>query len=168
MFLPVYVALRKTNGYNTEWLRSGGMDVKYGINESFTLDATLIPDFGQVVSDNVVNNLTPYEVQFDEYRPFFTEGTEIFNKSGLFYSRRVGATPSGYNAVVRLARMDPNIEIVKNPVVRNYIMGLNFPAVQKINWELVFLMLLPHPCMLPSGINHGEKAKIQTEPLIQL
>ena len=37
-----------------EWLRNGGMDVKYGINESFTLDATLIPDFGQVVSDNVV------------------------------------------------------------------------------------------------------------------
>ena len=77
---------------DTEWLRSGGMDVKYGINESFTLDATLIPDFGQVVSDNVVNNLTPYEVQFDEYRPFFTEGIDIFNKSGLFYSRRVGAT----------------------------------------------------------------------------
>ena len=67
--------------YNTEWLRSGGMDVKYGINESFTLDATLIPDFGQVISDNVVNNLTPYEVKFEENRPFFTEGTEIFNKA---------------------------------------------------------------------------------------
>ena len=39
------------------------MDVKYGINESFTLDATLIPDFGQVVSDNMVNNLTPYEIR---------------------------------------------------------------------------------------------------------
>ena len=77
-------------------LSSGGMDVKYGINESFTLDATLIPDFGQVVSDNVVNNLTPYEVKFEEYRPFFTEGTEIFNKAGLFYSRRVGAMPGGY------------------------------------------------------------------------
>jgi hypothetical protein len=48
------------------FLRSGGMDVKYGVNESFTLDATLIPDFGQVVSDNVVLNLTPYEVQFQE------------------------------------------------------------------------------------------------------
>ena len=38
---------------SNEWLKSGGMDVKYGINESFTLDVTLIPDFGQVISDNV-------------------------------------------------------------------------------------------------------------------
>ena len=98
-----------------EVLASGGMDVKYGINESFTLDATLIPDFGQVVSDNVVNNLTPYEVKFDEFRPFFTEGTEIFNKAGLFYSRRIGAMPSGYRDIIDLANNDPNIEVVKNP-----------------------------------------------------
>ena len=43
-----------------EILKRGGMDVKYGLNESFTLDATLIPDFGQVISDNVVNNLSPF------------------------------------------------------------------------------------------------------------
>ncbi len=59
-----------------EWLRNGGMDVKWGINESFTLDVTLIPDFGQVVSDNVINNLSPFEVRFEENRPFFTEGTD--------------------------------------------------------------------------------------------
>ncbi|HVG41742.1 MAG TPA: DUF5916 domain-containing protein, partial [Chitinophagaceae bacterium] len=35
---------------------NGGMDVKYGISESFTLDMTLIPDFGQVQSDNQVLN----------------------------------------------------------------------------------------------------------------
>ncbi|HVK49846.1 MAG TPA: DUF5916 domain-containing protein, partial [Pseudobacter sp.] len=40
-----------------ETLKSGGMDVKYGISESFTLDATLIPDFGQVISDDIVNNI---------------------------------------------------------------------------------------------------------------
>ena len=81
------------------FLRSGGMDVKYGVNESFTLDATLIPDFGQVVSDNVVLNLTPYEIQFQENRPFFTEGIELFNKSNLLYSRRIGATPDGYYTI---------------------------------------------------------------------
>jgi hypothetical protein len=32
---------------------NGGMDVKYGINQAFTLDMTLIPDFGQVQSDNL-------------------------------------------------------------------------------------------------------------------
>ena len=110
-----YRKVPETDGFRNEWLKSGGMDVKYGINESFTLDATLVPDFGQVISDNVVNNLTPYEVQFDEYRPFFTEGTEIFNKSGLFYSRRIGATPSGYYAVEGLADDDPNLEIIRNP-----------------------------------------------------
>ena len=104
----------EADGFRTEWLRSGGMDVKYGINESFTLDATLIPDFGQVISDNVVNNLTPYEVRFDEYRPFFTEGIDIFNKSGLFYSRRVGAIPTGYDSVESLPSSNPNVEVVKN------------------------------------------------------
>ena len=101
----------------TEWLRSGGMDVKYGINESFTLDATLVPDFGQVISDNVVNNLTPYEQYFQENRPFFTEGTELFNKADLFYSRRIGATPTDYGRVQSLAEYNPNYEIVKNPSV---------------------------------------------------
>jgi hypothetical protein len=69
---------------------SGGMDLKLGINESFTLDMSLIPDFSQVQSDNVVLNLSPFEVRFDENRPFFTEGFEMFNKGRVFYSRRVG------------------------------------------------------------------------------
>jgi hypothetical protein len=78
---------------------NGGADVKWGINESFTLDATLVPDFGQVQSDNQVLNLSPFEVQYNENRQFFTEGTELFNKGGLFYSRRVGATPLGFGGV---------------------------------------------------------------------
>ena len=57
MYLPDTEVFRKAMGFSNTWLGSGGMDVKYGVNESFTLDATLIPDFGQVVSDNVVNNL---------------------------------------------------------------------------------------------------------------
>ncbi|QKG52284.1 DUF5916 domain-containing protein [Hymenobacter sp. BRD67] len=75
---------------------NGGADLKWGINESFTLDATLIPDFGQTISDNQVLNLSPFEVQYPENRPFFTEGTELFNKGGLFYSRRIGAQPMGF------------------------------------------------------------------------
>ncbi|MEO0403968.1 MAG: DUF5916 domain-containing protein, partial [Bacteroidota bacterium] len=72
---------------------NGGMDIKYGINESFTLDMTLIPDFGQVQSDNQVLNLSPFEVRFNENRQFFTEGTELFSKGDLFYSRRIGESP---------------------------------------------------------------------------
>ena len=110
-----YRSFPQSMGFSNTWLGSGGMDVKYGVNESFTLDATLIPDFGQVVSDNVVNNLSPYEVKFQENRQFFTEGTEIFNKANLFYSRRVGAVPSGYNRVRNFVAGTIDWEIVKNP-----------------------------------------------------
>lgn len=96
---------RTTNSFN------GGADVKWGINESFTLDATLVPDFGQVQSDNQVLNLSPFEVQFNENRQFFTEGTELFNKGNLFYSRRVGATPIGFYDV----EVGSNEKLVKNP-----------------------------------------------------
>ncbi len=79
-----------TQGNATSQSFHGGADIKYGINESFTLDMTLIPDFGQVVSDQKVKNLTPYEVQYQERRPFFLEGSELFSKNDLFYSRRIG------------------------------------------------------------------------------
>ncbi len=82
---------------NTTTAFNGGMDVKYGINNSFTLDMTLIPDFGQVQSDNRILNLTPFEVKFNENRQFFTEGTELFNKGDLFYSKRIGSIPAYYN-----------------------------------------------------------------------
>ena len=72
---------------------NGGMDIKYGINQAFTLDMTLIPDFGQVQTDNQFLNLSPFEARFTENRPFFTEGTELFNKGNLFYSRRIGVDP---------------------------------------------------------------------------
>jgi hypothetical protein len=110
-----YRSAPQSNKFSNSWLGSGGMDLKYGVNESFTLDATLIPDFGQVVSDNVINNLSPYEVKFQENRQFFTEGTEIFNKAGLFYSRRVGSTPGGYYGVRNFVNGNPDWEIVKNP-----------------------------------------------------
>ncbi len=73
---------------------NGGLDLKYGINESFTLDLTLVPDFGQTVFDDQILNVSPFEVRFNENRTFFTEGTELFNKSQLFYSRRIGESPS--------------------------------------------------------------------------
>ncbi|MDP3558654.1 MAG: DUF5916 domain-containing protein [Bacteroidota bacterium] len=92
---------------------SGGMDIKYGISDAFTLDVTLVPDFSQVQSDNQVLNLSPFEVQFQERRPFFTEGTELFNKGGLFYSRRVGGTPLNYYNVS--SQLKDGERIIKNP-----------------------------------------------------
>ncbi len=75
-----------------------GLDLKYGINDAYTLDMTLVPDFGQVQSDDVVLNLSPFEQRFAERRQFFTEGLEMFNKGNVFYSRRVGDDQQLYNA----------------------------------------------------------------------
>ncbi|MEX2595986.1 MAG: DUF5916 domain-containing protein [Salibacteraceae bacterium] len=72
---------------------NAGLDLKYGINESFTLDMTLIPDFGQVAFDQQFLNLSPFENRFDENRQFFTEGTELFTIGDLLYTRRIGGAP---------------------------------------------------------------------------
>lgn len=155
-----------TTGYKTDWLGSGGMDVKYGVNESFTLDATVIPDFGQVVSDNVVNNLTPYEVKFDEYRPFFTEGTEIFDKTGLFYSRRVGAIPGGHNVVEAMGETDPNIEIIKNPARIRLYNGLKLSGRTKKKLGIGVFNAITAPMYATiRDRTTGIKTRIQTEAL---
>ncbi|MFK8058958.1 MAG: DUF5916 domain-containing protein [Polaribacter sp.] len=90
---PYASAITNTFEGKTDFDWSVGMDIKYGLTENFTLDATLIPDFSQVGFDDIVLNLGPFEQQFREQRQFFTEGTELFNIANLFYSRRIGAEP---------------------------------------------------------------------------
>ena len=92
-----------------------GMDLKYGINDAFTLDMTLIPDFGQVISDQQVLNLSPFEVFFQENRQFFTEGIELFDKGNLFYSRRIGDRPLKYFSVYN--QLEDGERIVDNPSI---------------------------------------------------
>jgi len=149
-----------------QWLRNGGMDVKYGINESFTLDATLIPDFGQVVSDNLVNNLSAFEVRFNENRPFFTEGTELFNKAGLFYSRRIGATPGGYGAVNNFVSNSSDYELIRNPSVTQLYNGIKFSGRtnKKLGIGIFNALTAPMKARL-RNIASREDTLIQTEPL---
>jgi hypothetical protein len=97
----------------TETNFNAGLDVKYGISKAFTLDMTLVPDFGQTAYDDVELNLGPFEQIFGENRAFFTEGTELFTKGDLFYSRRVGNTPIGFNNAQR-EKLE-NEEILENP-----------------------------------------------------
>lgn len=92
---------------------NGGMDVKWGLNESFTLDATLVPNFGEALSDNIVRNLSPFEVAYEERRQFFTEGTELFGKGEMFYSRRIGDRPPGFFSAIFEA--GENEVLLKNP-----------------------------------------------------
>lgn len=84
---------------NSEQFASGGLDLLYRVTSNLTLNATINPDFGQVEVDPAVVNLGVYETFFEEKRPFFIEGSEIFQFTGgttggqLFYTRRIGRPP---------------------------------------------------------------------------
>jgi hypothetical protein len=103
----------KYTGNDATFSYNGGLDIKLGITESFTVDATLIPDFGQVQADDQILNLTPFEVMYSEKRPFFMEGTELFDKGRIFYSRRIGSTPKLFYNVYDT--LEANEIIVENP-----------------------------------------------------
>jgi hypothetical protein len=73
---------------------SAGLDLKWHVTQNLTLDATFNPDFGQVEADQVVLNLTTYEIFFPEKRPFFLEGVDVFaTPLSLLYTRRIGLAP---------------------------------------------------------------------------
>lgn len=108
-FIPYSSAYYQENDIASGTTFKAGLDIKYGINDSFTLDAILVPDFGQTKFDNAILNLEPFEQKLDENRPFFTEGTDLFNKGGLFYSRRIGGAPSTEPTI------DANEEIINYP-----------------------------------------------------
>ena len=80
-----------------------GLDLKYGITSDMTLTATINPDFGQVEADPAQVNLGGFELFFEERRPFFVEGTDVFSmdprrffsngRPQLLYTRRIGRSP---------------------------------------------------------------------------
>jgi len=149
-----------------DWTYSlnGGMDIKYGINEAFTLDMTLIPDFGQVVTDNVVLNLSPFEVFFAENRPFFNEGTELFEKSGHFYTRRVGGTPIN-RWKANAERTDTEV-IVDNPIVSQLINASKFSGRNKNGLGIgVFNGISANQYATLRDTSTGETRRVETAPL---
>jgi hypothetical protein len=151
-----------------ETLKSGGMDVKYGVNESFTLDATLIPDFGQVISDNVVNNISPFEIRFRENRPFFTEGTELFNKAGVFYSRRIGTTPDKYDSLQNKISSGAlhGYHLVKNPSVTRLYNAVKFSGRTPNNLGIgIFNAVTENVKALLRNRATGADSVVITEPL---
>lgn len=85
-----------------------GVDLKYLLTSSLTLDASINPDFGQVEVDPAVVNLSAFETSFPEKRPFFVASSGVFSYGGFgcffcsntsslsaFYTRRIGRSPTG-------------------------------------------------------------------------
>jgi hypothetical protein len=167
-FLPYFTGGYRTvptnSGIVNNSIHNGGMDIKYGISESFTMDMTLIPDFGQVVSDNVILNLSAFEQQFNENRPFFTEGTELFNKAGIFYSRRIGKTPADFYQILQLAA-DSGYTILKNPSLTQLYNATKISGRTNKNLGIGVFNAVTAPMEATLENDKGDIIKKQTEPL---
>lgn len=97
---------------------AAGVDLKYGLTPNLTLDATVLPDFGQVEADPVFLNLSTFEVFLPERRPFFVENADLFvTDVQMFYSRRIGERLSGLSAgSATRARDGEAAEVVDTPL----------------------------------------------------
>ncbi|MFD2522599.1 DUF5916 domain-containing protein [Emticicia soli] len=142
---------------------SGGLDLKLGLSQAFTLDATLIPDFGQVQSDNRVLNLTPFEVKFNENRSFFTEGTELFNKGNLFYSRRIGGAPINFGEAY--SGLKPYEQVLTNPTESKLINASKVSGRMKGGLGIGILNAVTRPqYAIIENTETGETRKVETDP----
>jgi len=147
---------------DNDFENSIGLDLKYGISESFTFDATLIPDFKQTAFDNVTLNLGPFEQRFQEQRAFFTEGTEIFNKGRLFYSRRIGNQPVGYDDIGDIYSED---EIIENPEKVNMLNAIKVSGRTENGLGIGFFNAITEKTYAKiKDLSTNEIHKVLTEP----
>lgn len=144
-----------------DWRFNGGLDLKYGISESFTLDMTLIPDFSQVPSDDQVVNLGPFETYYSEKRQFFTEGVELFSKGDVFYSRRIGAEPIHYEEV---EEMYPPEDIVENPEQTRLINATKVSGRTAGGTGLGLFNAMTAPSYATVRDSSGTKSEVLTQP----
>ena len=77
-----------------------GLDVKYSVTPSLTLDLTYNTDFAQVEVDEQQINLDRFNLFFPEKRPFFLENAGLFSvgtskQVEMFFSRKIGISDDG-------------------------------------------------------------------------
>jgi hypothetical protein len=140
---------------------SAGLDVKFGLTSNLTATATVNPDFGQVEVDPAVVNLTAFETFFQEKRPFFLEGSQIFNNYGrsgsndfwgfnnsepqIFYSRRIGRTP----------QLNASGDYVDAPTATTILGAAKLTGKTSGGWSIGFL----------EAVTGEESARTQSGPL---
>ena len=77
-----------------------GVDLKYSLTPSMTMDLTYNTDFAQVEVDEQQINLDRFSLFFPEKRPFFLENAGLFSvgqprQVEIFFSRRIGIGEGG-------------------------------------------------------------------------
>lgn len=146
-----------------------GADLKIGLGSNLTLDGTINPDFGQVEVDPAVVNLSDFETFFPEKRPFFIEGSNIFDfgsggannnwgfnwgNPDFFYSRRVGRPPQGGV---------PDADYVNSPTGSSIISALKLSGKVGSNWSVGTMHALTAREMADVDLA-GVRSKVEVEP----
>ncbi len=142
---------------------SGGLDLKWGVNESFTVDMTLLPDFSQVQSDNLVKNISAFETEYDDNRPFFNEGIDLFDKGGHFYSRRIGRTPALYDEISR--SLNPGDRLIENPSQAKMLNATKFSGRGKNGTGIGIFNAITDNIYAVAEDSAGNTYRLLTEPL---
>jgi hypothetical protein len=135
-------------GDEYRWRSAGGVDLKYSVTPSLTLDATIGTDFSQVEVDEQQINLNRFNLFFPEKRPFFLENAGLFtvgepNEIELFFSRRIGIGPAGQVIPMaggarlsgKLGRLQVGLMDTQAEEVAGITPANNF-GVARLNWEL--------------------------------
>ena len=147
-----------------------GSDLKVGIGNNLTVDATINPDFGQVEVDPASINLSAYETLYEEKRPFFVEGSSIFQfgsggptsrygfnswKPDFFYSRRIGGPPT----------RPVSGDSVKNPTNTRILGAAKLSGKLPGQWSIGALTAVTKREFGWSMNPDGSKSKSEIEPL---
>lgn len=149
-------------GYNA------GLDGKIAITNDLTVNFTANPDFGQVEADPSEVNLSAFETFFEEKRPFFVEGSSIYNyqitdgggpfsRDNLFYSRRIGVQPHYYPDL-----MDD--EYADVPEFTTILGAVKLSGKTKNGWSIGVLESLTKAEHATID-NYGERRKEVIEPM---
>jgi len=149
--------------YSNSFSYNVGADLKYGIDERFTLDMTLFPDFGQVQSDAKVKNLSYREVVYDENRSFFKESVELFDKNRLFYSRRIGKIPSGFYSLE--TKLNPGETVEENPYQTKLLNAIKLSGRTDDGLGIGIFNAITDNVHAKVKDSTGAERKILTEPL---
>ncbi len=144
------------------WGGNLGLDAKIGISSNFTIDLTVNPDFGQVESDPSVMNLTAFETLYEEKRPFFLEGLTIFDydfdDKDLFYSRRIGHSPSG--------TVNPNDTLFVNyPDKTTILSAIKFSGTTSKGLSLGLIQSVTANEYAKLSDQYGNRSESKIEPL---
>ena len=134
LYLIPYINRLSSNSFNdspkANSLNVGG-DLKIAVGNGLNLDITLNPDFSNVEVDDIITNLTRFEISLPEKRQFFIDNRDLFGNFGgrreaiPFFSRRIG-----------IAR-----DLAGNTIQNNILGGVRLSGKLDENWRLGVLSI---------------------------